>query len=209
MKRPTNHHKAACMLRTIPIWTMVVLAGLFIAGCKNEDASQAAKPRVVKQKISLPGVKTKAPAQATHVAAAKKPANPPAKATSKPIPHAAVGAVKKIQKTPPSAGAVAKASGLPAKSKSAVASTKTANQTNSTTPAPKALGDLITQAETLAAAAYRPKIYHPEGKIDPFMPLFRKEEATAPKLAHNKVLRREPKTPLETSLCPSCGWWRP
>ncbi len=182
------------MLRTILMWTMVLLAGTFIAGCKNEEAPKTAKPKVVQRKISLPSGKAKALAPAASVAAAKKTIPPIAKAAP-PKPNAAVGALKKSTEAMPSPGSAVKASSLPSKAATPPGAVKTAEKTNA--PPTESLGNLITQAESLAGAAYRPRIYHPEGKIDPFMPLFQKQAAAPTETATPKIVRREPKTPLE------------
>lgn len=178
------------MLRTIPIWTMVLLAGLFLAGCKKEEAPQAAKPKVVQKKISLPASNTKGSAPAAHVTTAKNTVAATPKTAPAPKSPAAKGA---MQKAPAASSKAGMAKAPP--TSNTVPNEK--QPTGETAQTPEALGNLITRAESIAAAAYKPRIYHPEGKIDPFMPLFRKEEAAPKQTATTKVIRREPKTPLE------------
>ena len=189
-------------------WCLFPMACLLVvaaAGCEKEPPPPA-KPKVVVKKIAVAPKAPKAPAKpAPAKAKAAKPAPAPAKA--KAVQDTSAQPAAATPQASPAAKPVvpaAKASPAEKKAAPAVAPPETDATATPQTAAPGA----GKQAEKQKAsglnelvALNRPRIYDPEGRINPFTPLFQKkpeaEEKDKGEARKRKRKVRVPQTPLE------------
>jgi type IV pilus assembly protein PilP len=187
-------------MKKIVLTAIVSVAMVVVTSCK-EKAPPAPKSQVVKQKIATQHTqppKLPATADQKHVAAAQphQPAPQTAAATApKPVPAAALPD-STLTKTPASSVPAPEANPKPTTPNSP----KPAAQANPSPTVPakagsggdQAVSDLVKESMAIT------KGYDPQGRIDPFEPLFREESnAAAAPVAKGKHKRRKPQTPLE------------
>ncbi len=175
--------------------TLFILALIFLSGsvvgCKEEAPPPAQKPAVVSRKIDA---KPKpAPAAAAKPAAPK--ATPAAKTEPAPAakPEPAPAAVsQKEAVTPPPVDTAAQPAEPTTEKAAPVTAADTAGETESTPTMEEILGKAAEQG------LYRARFYRPEGKIDPFAPLFQqKAEVKKAVTQKSETQKRVPQTPLE------------
>jgi type IV pilus assembly protein PilP len=176
---------------------LMALAGLIACG----ETPPAPAPQIVKQKISADSAASSAAAETKTPAAAMAVTNTPAAAVEVTDNQTAMAAVTN---TPATAAAVsepgeAETKDTPARQTEekspADIKEKTAAVTEEKTPAErkeKTASDLVQESLQIASS------YNPEGRFDPFEPLF-KEEPQIPQVVDQKGQRqkRVPQTPLE------------
>lgn len=196
-------------------WCLFPMACLLVVaatGCEKEPPPPA-KPKVVVKKIAVAPKASKAPAKpAPANAKATKPAPAPAKETT--VQPAPAQKPETTPQAPPAKGAAPAAkepSAIKEKApEAAPPATVASPETNATqtSPADAAAGSPAAGVEKQKAsglselvALNRPRIYDPEGRINPFTPLFEKkpeaEEKEKDEAKQRKRKVRVPQTPLE------------
>jgi type IV pilus assembly protein PilP len=172
----------------------ICFAALFL-GC-SQQAEAPPKPKIVAKKIIVPkkeGAPASTPQKVSGVTPeTSKPAlETKAQAKSKPMPAAKPVAQAETMTKPPAKAASEPAPKAPAEETAvATAVEKGVQNQKPVAPAKPSLEKLVVPEGATA--------YQPEGKLDPFAPLFEKEVATPTvALPKKKIERRVPRTPLE------------
>ena len=129
-------------------------------------------------KPPAPPPKPKVVAKKINPAPAPKKTQAPKKKAPAPKPKAAPPAPTPVA-APPPAKAAAPAAATPA------------------APAGSTIESLRASASADGNSIYRARYYNPEGKIDPFAPLFKEQKKPTPAAKKKKKKRRVPQTPLE------------
>jgi len=169
-------------------------------GCEEQAEAPPPQPKVVAQKIT-----------AAEPPKAEAPAPPQTAEAKKDAPAAQPAATPKTTTAAESAKPSGSESPAKAPSPQTAAGTETPTLPAGTGYAADAvtqtvkidvrstMADLTEQATSGGASLYRARFYIPEGKIDPFAPIFQQSEQEQAPVATSKKKRskRAPQTPLE------------